>query len=98
VDIKGQEIDVVVLNKSRFVGKTIREGEVSNSLTGQGPEMTQALMQEFFDSPKFDVCTVRTKDGNCIQFTREEGVLKVTLYSGGGLHEPTAEEDQEKST
>ena len=67
-----QEICIVILHKSRFVGKTVQEGEVSNSLTGHGPEMTQALIQEFFDSPKFDTCNIITKDNGCVQFTRKK--------------------------
>lgn len=81
--MKGQEINTVTLYKSRFTGKTIQEGEVSNSLIGQGPEMTQVLIQEFFDSRKCGVCTIITAEDNCIQFTRDVEGLKVALYLGG---------------
>lgn len=80
--IEGQEIKVVILCKSRFVGKTVQEEEVLNSLTGQGPEMTQALLQEFFDSKKFDVCSIITEDNNCVQFSRENGEIKVSFFEG----------------
>ena len=91
-EVGGREVRIVTLYKSRAVGKTIQEGEVADSLTGQGPEMTQALLQEFFDSQKFDSCSVITENNDCIQFTRENGVLKVVFYLGS-----PARESEEKS-
>lgn len=79
MEAKAQGIRVVILCKSRHVGNTVQEGEVSNSLTGEGPDSIQELLQRFFSLREFDTCSLILENGDCVQFIRENGEIEVAL-------------------